>query len=241
MQIFRTLGKHKQALRLPSGVLRHNGGRKRKALAQEGVGRVQVLHGPAPLLQRAARRCPGGGSYTTGILPSLRVGSSLSSTGLSRCRGSPCVLLLGCPKSRLSGPCYLWGQVDVGLTLIKDDRVFRTQTSQAHLSHWSSLTKMPIKIQPHPYSVISLGQSLGSKESLVPKWYLFGRRGSYSGPLKGLPWKLMQWQHLTSFVNCSTLSWPLRQHNTMKTAQACPICSLPPLKRACAGLHSHLI
>ena len=60
MQIFRTLGKHKQALRPPSRVLRHNGGRKRKALAQGGLGRFQVLHGPAPLLQRAARRCQAG-------------------------------------------------------------------------------------------------------------------------------------------------------------------------------------
>lgn len=84
MQIFRTLGKHK-----PSRVLRHNGGRKRKALAQEGVVRFQVLHGLAPPLQGGAHRCTGGGSCTTGVPPSLRGGSSLSSTGLSRCRGSP--------------------------------------------------------------------------------------------------------------------------------------------------------
>lgn len=56
MQIFRTLGKHK-----PSRVLRHNGGRKRKALAQEGVVRFQVLHGLAPPLQGGAHRCTGGG------------------------------------------------------------------------------------------------------------------------------------------------------------------------------------
>lgn len=68
--------------------LRHNGGRKRKALAQEEVVRFQVLLGPAPLLQGVAHRCTGWGSCTTGVLPSLRGGSSLSSTGLSRCRGS---------------------------------------------------------------------------------------------------------------------------------------------------------
>lgn len=45
--------------------------------------------------------------------------------------------------------------------------------------------------------------------------YLFGRGGSYSGPLKRSSWRWIQWQHHVSFVNCPVLSWPLMQPDTI--------------------------
>lgn len=121
MQILGTWEEHKQALRLPSGVLRHDEGKIKGDPSPKS--RCKVLASP-----QTCSGAVGWGSQVHGLGlfhswgPAFaKSGKQVFLCGSQQVQGQPYVsYCFGCPESRLAGPCYLWDQVGVGLTLIKD-------------------------------------------------------------------------------------------------------------------------